>query len=551
ALRPEAASEDTFQIWPLVCMSLDNMCEDELAKAQFGLHSDYALTVLRSLAKLSRMLSDAENASNDNSSAIKGAQRTLLWILCEALEKSAKVREQLCHPESVLSLFDILDFYLAKGAAAIEEETDDEDDEDDEDSQTQAGSSSSIPQPLPPNKPIPQTTNRFADAITQVVVAISGEDSALEVLFESQSLINRLVTVLTADRSSTKGDDSRGQRLDGMAAAAALCLGNLARTEEHCTKLVSEHPALIRTLIHELFSSKDTNVRTRHAASGLLKNLCLPAVNKLKMVEFGLVPVAAASIDTAVVPVQANAIGILRHLSNGGSAAHTVLQLVEQPLNGKKTCALVDLLKVVKETDVDGIRCEGTRLVANIVKRSYLRKDQGALYGSGELALLDHAREIVDAQAFDLVTPLIRLILLDGQRHPLLQQESLVALTILASTSTEASRHVGDMVRLLNPSNSVLPDAIAGSDSAEDAEKAPSPPKKFAEVLESLAVPDGRTWPQTMLQAKSFIKQLAISASKGSDLDGDGINTLQTKLVPLAGAAAVVDGNSNTPTKQK
>ncbi|KAI8323762.1 hypothetical protein GQ54DRAFT_296585 [Martensiomyces pterosporus] len=557
ALRPENASNAAYEIWPLICMSLDNMCEDEMAKSQFEAHTDYALTVLRSLAKFSRMLADDshQGSVDAGTGAIKAAQRTLLWILCEMLEKSAKVRRQLCQPESVLAFFDILEFYLAKGPAVIEEDDDDDDDDDDQEGDTGAltppsHAEAAAPAPLPPNKPIPQTTNRFADAVTQVVVAISGEDDALEALFENQQLINRLLTILTTDRGTS--DDSRSQRLDGMAAAAALCLGNLARTDEHCTRLVAEHPALVRTLIHEWFSSRAANVRTRHAASGLLKNLCLPPANKQKMVGFGLVAVAAQSIDTAVVPVQANAIGILRHLSNGAPAAETVLQLVERP-TGRKACALADLLQVVKGTDVDAIRCEGTRLVANIIKRVYLQREQGVVRSADARKMLERAGEILDSEAFDLVTPLIRLIILDGQKHPLLQQESLIALTILASTNREKSRHVGDMVRLLSPASAsafALPvgtsedsASAVGDSMQEEGESSVKASRGFAEVLESLLVQDGKTWPQSVLQAKSLVGQLAVNSAGGDGLDSDGIAALQSRLVSLAGTPA-------TPTKR-
>ncbi|KAJ2845181.1 hypothetical protein GGI22_006640, partial [Coemansia erecta] len=298
-------------IWPLVSSSLDNLCEHEDAPKQFEAHSDYARGVLRSLARLARTLSDTSSVSAEDAAVLRGAQRTLLWILCEVLEKSAVVRKQLCTPDAVLALFDILEFYLLSSPKDVGE------DEDEDEKKKEAVSQ-------PPNKPMPQAANRYADAATQAIIGISGEDEALDVLFANPQLMARLLRILSTDRGSNSSSNSsndsqssaKGQKIDAMAAAAALCLGNLARTDEHCTRLVNEHPALVRTLIHEWFASRDTNVRTRHAASGLLKNLCLPAANKPTMVAFGLAPVAALCIDTAVIPIQANAIGILRHLIN-------------------------------------------------------------------------------------------------------------------------------------------------------------------------------------------------------------------------------------------
>ncbi|KAJ2585179.1 hypothetical protein EV177_009996, partial [Coemansia sp. RSA 1804] len=229
--------------------------------------------------------------------------------------------------------------------------------------------------------------------------------------------------------------------------------------------LVEQHPAIVRTLIHEWFApsvtssssganagagvSAGVSVRTRHAASGLLKNLCLAAANRPVLVRFGLVRVAARCIDTAVIPIQANAIGILRHLIGGSgssSAAEAVLGLLEEiPAardGASKTRALADLLKAVASTDVDGIRCEGTRLVAAVAKKVYLPAERQDGAAAPALA---QAREILEERRLDIVSPLVRLVLLDGRRHPLLQQESLVALTVLAATDPHRSRHVADI----------------------------------------------------------------------------------------------------------
>ncbi|KAJ1901719.1 hypothetical protein LPJ66_000568 [Kickxella alabastrina] len=546
ALSPESAvSSDSYQVWSLVSMSLDNMCENANAVPQFEKHADFAQTILRSLARLSRLLLDSGADEMDSvRRAMKGAQRTLLWILCEALEKSPALPKQLCQPESVLAFFDILEFYLVNGAAAAEAS-----DTDSEEGGCDEGCSSAVAPVFPPNKPMPQVSNRYADAVTQVIVAISGDDNALALLFDSQSLMNRLLSILSTDRGSAQ--DTRSQRLDGMAAAASLCLGNLARTDEHCTRLVAEHPALVRTLIHEWFAPRTTNVRTRHAASGVLKNLCLPLVNKQHMVDFGVVPVAFANIDTMVIPIQANSISILRHLLNGPPAASIILNMFEPVDNGKgaMVIALADLLKVVKQTDIDAIRCEGTRLVSAIAKKIYL-----GVNSSDEAAqqMVDRAQEILQAESYDLVTPLVKLVMLDGQRHPLLQQESLVALTVLASTSRDKSRHVQDIVRMLSSAVS-LPMATPaksadeeeeGEEKAEEedvgAKKKQLPLRSFSEILKSIVKQEGAVWPQAMMQAKSLLKSLQCqledtmaSDSNDAGFDADGLYVLRTELLPL------------------
>ncbi|KAJ2723673.1 Rap1 GTPase-GDP dissociation stimulator 1 [Coemansia sp. Benny D115] len=567
ALSPEAAPNvaltEACAIWPMVGMSLDNLCEHENAVGEFNKTGDLAQSILRSLARFSRMLSDKmDDGRNGARVAMKGAQRTLLWVLCEALEKSPAMSRQLCQPESVLAFFDLLEFYLDNGMTADDDE-DDEDDEEEDDgdrdgnqddgegtSKSQPSSSSSSSQPPPaqvPNKPMPQAANRYADAVTQVIVTISGDDEALSLLFGSQSLMHRLLSILSTDRGTSQ--DARTRRLDGMAAAAALCLGNLARTDEHCTSLVSRHPALVRTLIHEWLAPRTTNVRTRHAASGLLKNLCLPAANKQSMVDFGILPVAFENIDTMVVPIQANCISILRHIVIGAPAVQLILGLLQpvtKSTGNKTSIPFADLLSVVKGTDIDAIRCEGTRLVAAVAKRIYLRNSKD----SAESLL--RAQQMLEGGSYEIVAPLARLVVIDGQKHPLLQQESLVALTILASTSRETARHFRDIMRFLSPANRIV---VAAASEQED----PSDPSatmvvkevdgaedqaetnSFAQALESLVKQEGAVWPQAMLQAKSFLKtlqtQLADQPDSPESSDDkfytEGLEFLRDRLLPL------------------
>ncbi|KAJ2831326.1 Rap1 GTPase-GDP dissociation stimulator 1 [Coemansia sp. 'formosensis'] len=484
--------------WGLVCMSLDSLCEHDDASAHFAKHADYMASVLRTLGVLSRQASGAEE---EQGSLVRGAMRTLVWVLCEAVEKSADVRRQLCTPTAVLAVFDLLDFYLTAPKEEKEEESDDDDDV-------------APPAPLP-NRPIPQPAgNRYADAVTQAIVAVSGEDQALATLFPSQPLMNRLVSVLTAQRLAGAGES----RADGMAAAAALCLGNLARTDEHCTRLVAEHAALVRMVIHEWLIPRSVNVRTRHAASGLLKNLCLPVANRAPLAAMGVVAAAAANVKSAVVPIQANCIGILRHLANGSPDPATVLDIV---VHG----ALSDALAVVKETDVDAIRCEGTRLIATVAKRVYLATADN-----------HEARDVIDKEGYDLVTPLVRLVMLDGVRHPLLRQESLVALTVLATTAGSA-RHARDILRMLLPENSVplAKPPTTTNPVAEVVEEEETSGGGFADILADLIANDGGPLPQAALQAKSLITQLAnyATAATESDTTVEGISILNTMLLPL------------------
>ncbi|KAJ2031615.1 Rap1 GTPase-GDP dissociation stimulator 1 [Coemansia sp. S610] len=419
--------------WAVVCMSLDSLCESDKAVAAFEQDAACMASVLGTLGALARV----------EGPLARGAMRTLVWVLCETVEKSAAVRIQLCTPDAVLALFDLLEFYLE---TAPEEDV-------------------GVSAPAPPNRPLP-AGNRYADAVTQAIVGVSGEDAALAALFPSRALLSRLMDVL-----ASRGGDSA--RADGMAAAAALCLGNLARSDEHCVALVDGHAGVVRALVGD-WLAPGVSVRTRHAASGVLKNLSLAQANRAPLAAMGLAGVAAAGVTSAVVPVQANCIGILRHLA-------AVPACVAEMVRGS---ALPDVLRVVRESDVDAIRCEGTRLVAALAKRVFLANDDL------RAAVVGH----------DLVTPLARLVVMDGERHPLLRQESLVALTVVAAAEP---RYASDVLALLAPGDS------APLGRPDD--------KPFAEVLAMLVRSESEEplMRASAQQARSLVQQLATHSKDG------------------------------------
>ncbi|KAJ2496431.1 hypothetical protein GGH96_005848 [Coemansia sp. RSA 1972] len=515
ALRVHGLGNGAHSVWPLVCSSLDNLCEDaEAAATRFEQHAGLAPNMLHSLAEITEQLAQIkERQDTDVTASLRGAQRTLLWNLCEVLEKSSIVRLQLCEPVYMHQMFDILAYYVATGGP-------------DEPTLTEPNVAQ------PPSRPLPQG-NRNADAMAQMIVGVSGEDAALS-MFDDSGLQQRLFAQLA-------------QPEPALAAAAALCLGNLARTDAHCTQLAESHPNVVRAAIAWFESGE---VRVRHATSGLLKNLCVPVAAKARMVELGLPAVAARNVDTAVVPVQANAIGILRHLVNG-CAEPTVQSLLAQEA-GKGQCALARLLAAVRSTDIDGIRCEGTRLVAAVAKAVYLK----------------HACDAQDLEArgLDLVAPLVRLVVLDGQRHPLLQQESLVALTVLAAASSVRAPYAHAVVRCLVPETAAIgtveepaddepkgsdaDDEPKGSDADDepkgsDADDEPAEneneasdgetaPDSFADVLKRLLTQSGPVWPQSTMQAKSLLTQLTTQITvQSTPFDPVGLDILRSEIVPL------------------
>ncbi|KAJ2452119.1 hypothetical protein EV183_003166 [Coemansia sp. RSA 2336] len=459
------------QAWPACSMGLDTLCEHEQAVAEFEQHPQMAQTMLQSLYDIVQLL-ESNAVDDDVAGVLRGARRTLLWCLSEILEKSSQARQQLCLAEDLLKMFAVLQHYSLA----------------DQDEEEEANANDS------PN-------SRTVDAVSRMLVSVTGEDRALA-LFDNRQVQSQLLdTIRTCPAKSP------------LATTAVLCLGNFARTDTHCEQLVYEHGDLVKQLVRNWLTSA-ADVRARHAASGLLKNLCLPLPNRTALAAMGLPQAAAAAIDTAVVPVQANAIGILRHLLSGPAAAETVRCLVDSPTSS----AFGKLLETVRTTDIDAIRCEGTRLVAATVKRVYVRRDS-----MGDA--LQDVQMAMDAAGFDLVAPLVRLVVLDGQRHPLLQQEALVALSILA-----AAGHAADIVRLLDPADCAKLFPSLPSDASSE-EESSEPPLAFVEVLKKLLRQDGPVWPQSALQAKSLVTQLQ-TATKDLAVS-TGLSILRSDIAPL------------------
>ncbi|KAJ2336810.1 Rap1 GTPase-GDP dissociation stimulator 1, partial [Coemansia sp. RSA 2681] len=431
-----------------------------------GEGAEYAPAVLQTLA---RELLPLPNASADL--AVRGAMRTLVWVLCEAVEKSAAARAQLATPAAVLALFDVLEFYAADGASHNGEQRE----------ENEGGEHKEV---------------RKADALTQAIAAVSGDDAALAALFASRALLQRLERILMGSSAA-------------MAAAAALCLGNLARSDAHCTQLVAEHAPMVRALIHAWLIPRSVNVRTRHAASGVLKNLSLAPANRAALADWGLVAAAAGGVASAVAPLQANCIGMLRHLAASSVAVQPMVD----------AGALRDALHAVQATDVAAVRCEGSRLIAAIARRAYLPGESPG------------ARDAIDAAQYDLATPLVRLAMLDGARHPLLRQESLVALTVLATDA----RHRLAILRLLVPTNSAKLAKEAKKEEEEEEKKEEEKEEMgFAGVLADLITQgaDGPL-PQAALQATSLVTQLAAATSSSTSLEDEGVSILRSTLLPL------------------
>ncbi|KAJ1658952.1 hypothetical protein IWQ61_001890 [Dispira simplex] len=268
--------------------------------------------------------------------------------------------------------------------------------------------------------------------LSEILISITSEDQLMGNLFDSNALdlfrqwLNAQPSDLMAAIRRVPGapapsdEHSLGQRLDQLQGYAALCIGNLSRSDAHCIKLV-KIPGLMDSLVRVIQHTK--NYQTQHALTGLLRNLAIPAPNKRILGQTNLIPVVARLLDTKLGPLQVNVIAILKSLLTGDQLANA-LRMV-QPLDASTMPSLVHsvklaastvtgatlgdshfdntplglLIQMLQEKQLERVHCEGSRIIVNLVKIDFASGPDTEI----RRVVLAHLDRIVSPLAF-LVT---------------------------------------------------------------------------------------------------------------------------------------------------
>jgi hypothetical protein len=191
------------------------------------------------------------------------------------------------------------------------------------------------------------------------IEALDDEDTAAQVKQLRASLLTVLAGITGSDSffvrhpfTSATTDklwawlDNPAKPNSHLQAAACLSLGNLARSDEQCIKLVHTHKVHLR-LMEILSDSEVQDTQLLHSALSFLKNLAIPAVNKPVLGDL-LEPTCVPRIYTldTIPQVQYAAVSLTR------------LLLVNCPSNVQRLCALRDVEQSdgsQKGTSMDGI----------------------------------------------------------------------------------------------------------------------------------------------------------------------------------------------------
>ncbi|KAJ1673949.1 hypothetical protein EV182_004260, partial [Spiromyces aspiralis] len=295
--------EDLEFVRLVALRSVENMAElDEFVKAIEGAPQSL-VAMIAFLAKADQVILE------DNRLEVL---HSLIWIVHVLLEKSGDLAAYCSTPRAILELFGIIEIVY---------NTADDLSNDEEEEETVGGQQIQGPTPRPPSSVT--RLNRKVAEVTQILVTVSGVDQALPKFLDDQQLVSQLLSYLRSKPQKVVDTEHLIPLDEARLTAAALCLGNLARTDLQCKRLVEEHSDVIQSLIDSwlLDGGALGHVQARHALTGLLKNLSIPVENRATMIDLDLHVAASRFIDSAVPPLQVNCLSIIKLLTAQGVQA--------------------------------------------------------------------------------------------------------------------------------------------------------------------------------------------------------------------------------------
>ncbi|KAI8598532.1 armadillo-type protein [Dissophora ornata] len=265
-------------------------------------------------------------------------------------------------------------------------------------------------------------------ALVEVVVSSTLADANMVPFFNNKEIMERFLSWLNlADR-------------EDLQTCAALCLGNVARSDQHCVKLVHEYHA-VEPLIHVV--RKATDLKASHAATGVLRNLALPEANREVMGDSGVIQACFPLLkkDNAL-PLQANIVGILKRLCT--NSGHNTIRVISgrepfetlsstQNAEGDFETPLSTLVDLIGRTDDFPLKSEGTRTLCNLIK---------VVWGNESMKEFDVAS--ITALQQTLNKPEVVLQIAAMARNPkyvVLQNEGVIALTLLVTSPAQGSKN--------------------------------------------------------------------------------------------------------------
>lgn len=223
------------------------------------------------------------------------------------------------------------------------------------------------------------------------VISVTTNDVCMNSMLNESKQYSRFVHWMVDDL-----DDCSPEK-EEIRSTGAYCIGNLARSDESCIKLVQDYK--IMDPIMELLRSKvklfdnggqpsRETMKVLHALAGTLKNLCLAADNRPIIGETGLIELISPLLTNIFAqPIHYLSVGIIKNLcgiceSNAvrfmiGKAPveNSVVNKIDNPETVPYSYLLALIARSTSENDTH-VRNEGSRVIVNVVKSLWKKKEE-------------------------------------------------------------------------------------------------------------------------------------------------------------------------------
>jgi hypothetical protein len=193
-------------------------------------------------------------------------------------------------------------------------------------------------------------------------------------------------------------------------------------------------------LIHVV--RKATDLKASHAATGVLRNLALPEVNRDVMGDAGVIQACFPLLkkDNAL-PLQNNVVGILKRLCTNNS--HNTIRIISgrEPFETLSSIPhaesdietpLSTLVDAIKRTDDFPLKSEGTRTLCNLIKVTWGSETMKGFDAASVSAL---QQTLNRSEVVLLIAAMIR-----NPKYLVLQNEGVIALALLATSPPQGKK---------------------------------------------------------------------------------------------------------------
>uniref|UniRef100_A0A8C7XXL0 Si:dkey-191g9.5 n=1 Tax=Oryzias sinensis TaxID=183150 RepID=A0A8C7XXL0_9TELE len=252
-----------------------------------------------------------------------------------------------------------------------------------------------------------------------------GESDALKLQFAESGVPEALSEMIRSLQGADDPHDFCSMKI------ASNLIVSLLLGDSNCVKMlelgVVPH---ILALLEKHVDEGDVSVQ--HAGLSALRNLAIPAINKVRMLEDGVTGRIKSLLRTDMPPVQFKLLGTLRMMVDGQEEAALML--------GGDAVLLARIIEWCEAKDHVGVRGEASRLLA---------------------ALIRHSRNPEVVRAVAKEGGIQQLISMATSEHVIMQNEALVALAIASALDIESVKDPLRDAELLPELKKILEDPAA------------------------------------------------------------------------------------------